>query len=79
MADGTGDAPRAYVVRKLMVGTGVNGETLAQEDDIKSYLASRLAKYKALDGGVVFVDEIPRNASGKAMRFKLRERMNGAK
>ena len=42
--------PRAYCV--LREGKQVN------EEDVKKYMAERLAKYKRLDGGVVFVDDI---------------------
>lgn len=82
--DGTGEVPRAYVVRKPTAGTeatasnGIDGETQVEEEDIKAYMAARLAKYKALDGGVVFVDEIPRTVSGKAMKFKLQEMVKAA-
>ena len=84
VSDGSGEVPRAYVVRKprLAVSTaasyGVEQEKDIEENDVKAYLARRLAKYKALDGGVRFVDEIPRNASGKAQKFKLRAMANGA-
>ena len=54
--------------------TSVEGK-LVDEHEIKAYLAGRLAKYKALDGGVVILEEIPRNASGKAMKHKLKEMM----
>lgn len=75
--DGTGEVPRAYVVRKstMAASYGVDAEHPVQEDEVKAYLARRLAKYKALDGGVQFIDEIPKNASGKPMKFKLREMM----
>lgn len=33
-----------------------------------------LAKYKALDGGIVFVDSIPRTPAGKVSKKVLRER-----
>ena len=45
------------------------------EEDIKSFVAERLARYKYLDGGVQFVKEIPRNASGKVLKPKLRALM----
>lgn len=79
--DGTGEVPRAYVVRKpaMAASSGVDAEQPVQEDEVKAYLARRLAKYKALDGGVQFVDEIPKNASGKLMKFKLREMMKEGK
>ena len=45
--------PRAYVVRR----DSEEGRKLS-EDDVKKQIAERLAGYKRLDGGVVFVDEI---------------------
>lgn len=65
--DGITEVPRAYVVRKL----GPNAPTLTAET-VYHFARTRLASYKALDGGVVFVDHIPRTASGKVQRFKLR-------
>ncbi|KAK5991639.1 Phenylacetyl-CoA ligase epaB [Cladobotryum mycophilum] len=59
------ELPRAYIVR--------TSDNLAAED-VKTYLASKLAKYKRLDGGVVFVDQVPRNPSGKILKRILRER-----
>ncbi|KAA8652842.1 hypothetical protein EYZ11_003322 [Aspergillus tanneri] len=60
------ELPRAYVVRRP------GGEALT-EDEVKEHLLSRLAKYKALTGGVRFVDAIPKNASGKILKKVLRE------
>lgn len=65
---GNGEAPRAYVVRR----PGPEGARL-NEDEVKSYLSSRLASYKALTGGVRFVDSIAKNASGKILKRILRE------
>ena len=45
--------PRAYVVRR----DSDEGRKLS-EDEVKKHIADRLAGYKRLDGGVVFVDEI---------------------
>ena len=66
-ADGVNEVPRAYVVRKkqLRLSDQVSGE------DIYLFARKRLASYKALDGGVIFVEDIPRTASGKIQRFKL--------
>jgi 4-coumarate--CoA ligase len=44
------------------------------EEEIKDYVKQRLAPYKQLRGGVVFVNEIPKNAIGKYLRRELRER-----
>ena len=45
--------PRAYVVRR----DSEEGKRLDAEE-VKNFMAERLAKYKRLDGGVVFLDDI---------------------
>ncbi|KAI9659308.1 MAG: hypothetical protein M1821_001566 [Bathelium mastoideum] len=62
------ELPRAYVVRK----PGSTGDLLTAED-VQQYMASKLASYKRLDGGVVFTQSIPKNASGKILKRVLRE------
>jgi hypothetical protein len=57
---GDSDLPRAYVVRV----SGSNTKVLTEEV-VKEWVGSRLARYKRLEGGVEFVDAIPKNASGK--------------
>ena len=59
-----GEVPRAYVV--------CIPSSKVQEQGLKDFVAARLARYKHLEGGVRFIDEIPRNASGKILRPKLR-------
>lgn len=64
--DGVGEVPRAFIVRSRDPSVRrLSGE------QIYNYSRQQLARYKALDGGVVFVEEIPRTASGKIQRFKL--------
>jgi 4-coumarate--CoA ligase len=60
--DGT-EVPRAFVV----IGKKIS------EKEIKAFVKSRVAGYKQLRGGVVFVDAIPKNASGKILRKELRK------
>ena len=62
------EVPRAYVVLKKGVQAGK--ET---EDRIATWLAGKVASHKRLRGGVRFVDEIPKSASGKILRRKLKE------
>lgn len=80
-AQGTGELPRAFVVKKPKIyntaatsyGMGGEGDQNdVSEEGIKSFIAERLARYKYLDGGVQFVKDIPRNASGKVLKPKLR-------
>ncbi|RAH56303.1 adenylate-forming enzyme AfeA [Aspergillus piperis CBS 112811] len=64
--DGSTELPRAFVVRaKSLTGSRLTA------DDVYNFARHQLASYKALDGGVIFVEEIPRTASGKIQRFKL--------
>ena len=66
--DETTEAPRAYVVK--VPGSEID---LA---DIKNHMSNYLARYKSLDGGLVFVDSIPKNPAGKILRKALKERAN---
>lgn len=59
------DLPRAYVVADPSQVT---------EDEVKEFVKQKLAPYKQLRGGVVFVDELPKNAIGKYLRRELRDR-----
>jgi 4-coumarate--CoA ligase len=56
--------PRAYVVKRP------GAEMTAAE--VKSLISDRLAAYKQLTGGVKFVNEIPKSASGKILKKDLR-------
>lgn len=58
------ESPRAFVVPK----SGFRAEQLRQWSD------SQLPKHKQLHGGIVLVDKVPKNASGKILRRVLRER-----
>ncbi|GIZ46860.1 hypothetical protein CKM354_000996900 [Cercospora kikuchii] len=64
--DPTTDLPRAYIV--------ATDRSKVTEEEVKEYVKSRAAPYKQLRGGVVFIDEIPKNAIGKFLRKDLRER-----
>ncbi|OQV02545.1 hypothetical protein CLAIMM_07730 [Cladophialophora immunda] len=63
-----GEAPRAYVVRRPGVDPG-----RLTDRDVYDWVARHLAKYKRLEGGVRFVDVIPKNASGKILKRILRD------
>ena len=60
--------PRAYIVR-----TPDSAGAALTEKDVQKFLGSKLSSYKRLDGGVVFTDVIPKNASGKILKRILRE------
>jgi acyl-CoA synthetase (AMP-forming)/AMP-acid ligase II len=60
------EAPRAYIVRRP-------GSDKPSVEEIHKYMREKLASYKMLTGGIVFVSEIPKNASGKILKRILRE------
>ena len=62
-----GESPLAVVVR--------SGDTLTS-DDVMAYCVGKLARYK-LPKAVEFIDMIPRNPSGKALKRELRKRFPG--
>lgn len=59
--------PRAYVVRRQGRGPSPT------EEEVQKYVLGRLARYKALTGGVKFVGAIAKNPSGKILKRVLRE------
>lgn len=60
------ESPRAYIVLKT-------GQT-ATEKDIVAFMDGKVSAIKRLTGGVVFLDAIPKNPSGKILRKALRDR-----
>lgn len=58
------ESPRAFVVPK-------SGFRAA---DLRTWTDNQLPKHKQLHGGIVIVDKVPKNASGKILRRLLRER-----
>jgi 4-coumarate--CoA ligase len=63
-----GELPRTYVVRKAE-----RGADRLSEDQVKQFAAERLAKYKHLNGGIVFMPDLPQTASGKYLKKHLRD------
>lgn len=59
------EAPRAYIVVKP-------GKS-ATAEDITTFMEGKVSRIKRITGGVVFVDSIPKNPSGKILRKALRE------
>lgn len=41
--------------------------------DVQDWIAKRVAKHKRLVGGVVFIDEVPKLASGKIQRKVMKD------
>nr|VWO99855.1 Chitin synthase (EC [Ganoderma boninense] len=74
--DYAGELPRAFIVLKPEVAAAVQKEprlVARVKENLCDTVASRAAKYKRLEGGVEFVDAIPKNGSGKILRRVLRD------
>lgn len=63
------EAPYAFIVRQ----TG-EAATKLTELQVQDFVRGKVIRYKRLDGGVEFVDVIPKNPSGKILRRQLREK-----
>ncbi|XP_043256498.1 4-coumarate--CoA ligase 1 [Colletes gigas] len=59
-----GEVPKAYILAK-------KGST-STEENIKNFMKGKVSDYKELQGGVTFVNDIPKNASGKILRAQLK-------
>ncbi|KNG89263.1 4-coumarate-CoA ligase [Aspergillus nomiae NRRL 13137] len=59
------ERPRAYVVLKK--------EMTATADEIATFINSKVSYIKRVSGGVVFLDAIPKNPSGKILRNVMRD------
>lgn len=66
LRDRSSEVPRAFVVRSLDPSI-----SRLSAEEVYKFTKQRLASYKALEGGVIFVEEIPRTPSGKIQRYKL--------
>ncbi len=62
--DEAGELPKAFIVRKP--------DTAVSAEDIQAFVKDKVASYKQVRQ-VVFVDEIPKSASGKILRRMLRD------
>ncbi|RVE50075.1 hypothetical protein evm_005281 [Chilo suppressalis] len=65
--EAAGELPTAFVVPK-------QNARLTHKEVIE-FAASRLSYHKRLHGGVIFVDSIPKNPSGKILRRVLRQQL----
>ncbi len=62
-----GETPQAFVVLEP-------DRPAPGPEELMDFLRARLAGYKLPKGGFVFLDELPRNSSGKVLKRVLRER-----
>lgn len=61
----SGELPMAFVVKQPGVAL--------TEKEVQDFVAKNASKHKWLHGGVKFIDEIPKNPSGKILRRELRD------
>ena len=61
--DRAGEVPKAFIVPTSKDVT---------EESIQEFLNARLAKYKQLKGGIVFLEALPKTPTGKILRKELR-------
>lgn len=61
------ELPRAYIV--------LRPDTLLLDDELKRFIGQSLARYK-IPEEFVFIDRIPKNATGKILRRVLKEMAN---
>lgn len=66
------EIPRAFVSRQP-------GKDPIMEEEVKQYVKDNLAAYKQVRGGVVFIEQVPRNPTGKILRRKLADYGNSAR
>ena len=67
-----GEVPKAYVVKSSTVGIEDNDRMLVR--DIQRHVEKQKARHKWLQGGVEFINEIPKSPSGKILRRLLRDK-----
>lgn len=61
-----GRVPSDVTIQDTDLKEGLQGRVAPQ--DIQSWIKTHVAKHKWLAGGVAFVNEIPKSASGKILR-----------
>lgn len=63
------ESPRAYIVLQPD-----EKSKATKPDEIAAHVAKNVARHKKLTGGVIFIDVIPKNPSGKILRRHLRDK-----
>ncbi len=75
--DRAGEVPKAFVVKSSSVGLEENNRMVAR--DIYKWVKEHKSKHKWLEGGVEFVEVIPKSPSGKILRRLLRDKEKEAR
>lgn len=65
------------VAGELAVAFVVRDDPNLTEADVVAYVYGKMSPAKRLHGGVIFVNEIPKNPSGKILRRELRKLLSG--
>ncbi|KAG8700788.1 hypothetical protein FRC09_005752 [Ceratobasidium sp. 395] len=72
----SGEVPLAFVVLSAQAKKSAKGEVTIKKE-IAKFVSNKKVNYKWLKGGVVIVDAIPKNPSGKILRRELRNKAKG--
>ena len=70
--DAAGERPKAFVVKSPSVG--LEESDAAVKHSIAKHVRDHKARHKWLDGGIEFIEEIPKSPSGKILRRLLRDK-----
>ncbi|KAG8830426.1 hypothetical protein FRC18_008125 [Serendipita sp. 400] len=73
----SGEVPAAFIQLQPDIANKVKNDSkygVKLKRDIGKWVADSKTRYKHLDGGVYFVDAVPKNPSGKILRRMLREK-----
>ena len=65
------ELPRAYVVLKEDIREYSNTAVL---QEISNFVSDKVSNYKRLRGGVVAIDALPRNTTGKVLKKVLKDK-----
>ena len=65
-----GELPRAYVVLKDLTLSAEEQENVRTA--INQHLQEKASPYKQLTAGIVFLDQLPKNPTGKLLRKELK-------
>ena len=68
---GEPDPDRGHVVAAYVVAKPAHGDSAALAKELQDYVKDTIAPYK-YPRRIVFIDQLPRNESGKIQRFRLR-------
>lgn len=70
--DAAGERPKAFVVKSSSIGLEDNDSVTKRS--IAKFVKDHKARHKHLDGGIEFIDVIPKSPSGKILRRLLRDK-----